>query len=136
MPQCTMRGPYAGLMAASVVLAPCAVHAACTVSASGANFGTYTGTALQGGASPIIINCPAGSAWQIGVNPGLHAGSGNYAWRLQNGSDMTFLPYQLYRDAARSQYWGGSLNFDTITGTGTGTAQTVYTIRQSRRTAR
>lgn len=44
------------------------------------------------------------------------------------GSGTYYLPYELYRDAARSLRWGNTLNVDTVGGTGSGSAQqlTIY----------
>ena len=44
------------------------------------------------------------------------------------GGSTYYLPYELYRDSARSLRWGNTLTVDTASGTGTGSAQqlTIY----------
>lgn len=91
------------------------------------DFGTASG--LLGGTidktSTINLSCTARTSWQIGLDFGQHA-SGTQ--RRMSGPGGAFVAYNLYRDGPRSQSWGNTLNTDTATGSGTGTAQslTVY----------
>ncbi|WP_363799605.1 spore coat U domain-containing protein [Lysobacter firmicutimachus] len=89
----------------------------------GSTPGFITGNIDQ--TTSIGLVCTGRTPWQIGLNNGLHA-SGNVR-RMANGSGQ-FVPYELYRDGGRSQRWGNTLNSDTLSGTGSGTGQslTVY----------
>jgi len=96
------------------------INAACNVSATTLNFGTYnpaSGAAL-GGTSTISVYCTGGSPYTTALNVG--SGGGTFATRtLLSGSDT--LNFNLYRDAAYSQVWGdGTASTYTVAGTGSG----------------
>lgn len=91
------------------------------------DFGTVGGlisTPLEQ-TSQINLTCVGGTPWQAGLNDGLHVAGG--ARRMANGAGE-FVSYELFRDAARMQRWGNTLNTDTRSGSGTGNSQalTVY----------
>ncbi len=100
-----------------------------------ANCRAYTSTKLDFGniaglitghvdqTSTIGMICTGRTAWNVGLNNGLHA-SGNIR-RMQSGVLANYVNYELYRDSARTNRWGNALNTDTVQGTGTGTAQTL-----------
>lgn len=71
--------------------------------------------------SSISLTCGANTSWQLGLDNGLNA-SGNTRRMTIGGNYVT---YELYRDLNRTQRWGNTLNTDTQSGTGTGTAQTL-----------
>jgi spore coat protein U-like protein len=73
----------------------------------------------------ISPQCTNTTSYQIGLDDGLHA-SGTTR-RMQSGGGQT-VSYELYRDAGRSLRWGNTQNTDTLSGTGSGSAQalTVY----------
>ncbi|HVR82290.1 MAG TPA: spore coat protein U domain-containing protein [Luteimonas sp.] len=74
--------------------------------------------------STISITCTGRTAWNIGLNNGLHA-SGNIR-RMQFGVVIgNYVNYELYRDSPRTSRWGNILDTDTVPGTGTGTVQTL-----------
>ncbi|MEN5071513.1 spore coat U domain-containing protein [Stenotrophomonas sp. TWI1183] len=79
--------------------------------------------------STIGLTCINRTAYSIGLNNGQNA-SGNVRRMRFTAPDSSvyYIPYELYRDAARSQRWGNTINTDTQAGTGTGAAQslTVY----------
>ncbi|WP_406232241.1 spore coat U domain-containing protein [Isoptericola jiangsuensis] len=92
------------------------------------NFGVNTGTVVANidRTAVFSLTCVNRSPFQIGLDNGTHAdGSGNRRMRVGSGA---LLPYELYRDAARTQRWGNVLNSTTASGTGTGAAQnlTIY----------
>lgn len=93
------------------------------------DFGVNTGTVAANidRTAVFSLTCVNRSPFQIGLDNGAHAdGSGNR--RMRVGSSGALLPYELYRDAARTQRWGNVLNSTTASGTGTGAAQnlTIY----------
>lgn len=73
--------------------------------------------------STIGLTCTNGAPWQVGLGNGSNASGTQRRMRL--GTTANYVNYELYRDATRSQRWGGTLNSDTATGTGTGSAQNV-----------
>ncbi len=92
------------------------------------DFGVNTGTVAANidRTTVFSLTCVNRSPFQIGLDNGTHAdGSGNRRMRVGSGA---LLPYELYRDAARTQRWGNVLNSTTASGTGTGAAQnlTIY----------
>ncbi|UZW60505.1 Csu type fimbrial protein [Lysobacter enzymogenes] len=90
-------------------------------------FGSVPGyvTANVDRTTAIGLTCTGRTAWQLGIGNGLNA-SGNI--RRMRSAGGQFVPYELYRDSGRSQRWGTTLGTDTVSGTGTGAAQsqTVY----------
>ena len=105
------------------------VSNACRISLStDLDFGTAGGlTANRDQTSAIVVRCPTGTAWRLGLNNGSHA-SGNTR-RMRSGAG-NFIPYELYKNAARTQRWGNTPGTDTSDGTGAGDlnpqSQTVY----------
>lgn len=92
------------------------------------DFGSNAGaiTANLDRTSTIGLTCINRTAYSIGLNNGQNA-SGNVRrmrFTALDGS-VYYVPYELYRNAARSQRWGNTLNTDTLAGTGTGAAQTL-----------
>jgi spore coat protein U-like protein len=73
----------------------------------------------------VSVTCTPGTAYTVGLNNG-QTGTDPTARRMTLGSQAVI--YGLYRDAARSQPWGGTVGTDTLAGIGAGTAQnlTVY----------
>lgn len=74
----------------------------------------------------LTVNCTVGTDYTIGLNEGLNstsptAGADNR--RMTNGVD--FVPYGLYRDAARTEFWGNVIGTDTLAGTGTGATEDI-----------
>lgn len=73
----------------------------------------------------IGLVCTGRTAWQIGLGNGLNA---NGTIRRMRNAGGQFVSYELYRDSPRSLRWGNTVGSDTLTGTGSGSAQslTVY----------
>lgn len=68
----------------------------------------------------VAPQCTNTTPYQVGLDNGQHA-VGNTR-RMHNGTGR-YVEYELYRDAARTQRWGDTLNTDTLANTGTGSAQ-------------
>src|SRR5690606_32834196 len=74
--------------------------------------------------SVITFLCRA--PWQVGLGNGSHYDGSH---RRMAGPGGTYVTYELYRDPARSQRWGNTLNVDTVSGSAnyeTLTQVTVY----------
>lgn len=69
--------------------------------------------------------CTSTTPYQIGLSNGLNA-SGSI--RRMKSAANAYVSYELYRDSGRSLRWGTALGSDTVSATGTGSAQalTVY----------
>lgn len=90
----------------------------CNISAAtDMDFGNVGGLATAvNQTSSIMLRCPSGTTWRVGLNNGSHA-SGSTR-RMASGSN--YISYELYRDSGRTQRWGTSLGTDTSNGTGSG----------------
>ena len=103
------------------VTSSCDIH---TASATDVDFGSHKSTAgtvtAQGG---LTVNCTNGTPYDIGLNNGAHFASGTR--NMKSAVDADLVAYTLWKDAARTQAWGDTLNSDTQQGTGTGQAQTL-----------
>jgi spore coat protein U-like protein len=106
------------------------INAACNVSATNLNFGTYSPTsgAALTGASTVSVYCTSGTPYTTSLNVG--TGGGTFTARTLASGGGT-LNYNLYRDSGYSQVWGdGSGSTFTVPGTGNGlltaNAITVY----------
>jgi spore coat protein U-like protein len=102
------------------------VAARCSISATNLAFGTYSGTQLDA-TSQISVTCSNTTPYEVGLSGGLLGRVGN---RQMTGLSTGFrgLQYSLSKDAARSENWGDGRGRDTVSGVGSGTAQslTVY----------
>lgn len=74
----------------------------------------------------LQVNCTTGTPYTIGLNAGANStsatpGAGNR--RMVSGTN--FVPYGLYRDAGRTQFWGETVGTDTLAGTGNASNQSI-----------
>ena len=101
------------------------VSSQCSVSASTLDFGTVgLLTANTDNTSALTVQCANGVAYQVGLDNGQHASG---TTRRMSGPGG-LVNYELYRNSARTQRWGNTINTDTVVGTGSGSNQslTVY----------
>ena len=122
---CTTGGKGGGSAVQFPFVSSANVAPVCTIaSIADLDFGSQSGfvdTALNY-TTALSMNCVRRTAWQVSLDNGQYA-SGNLR-RMRNAAGQ-YLTYELYRDAARSQRWGSTLNSDTQTGTGTGSTQSL-----------
>jgi spore coat protein U-like protein len=71
--------------------------------------------------SAITMTCTSGTAWNLGLDNGQNASG--LTRRMKLGA--SFVTYELYRNSGRSLRWGNTIGADTLTGTGSGTGQSV-----------
>lgn len=95
----------------------------CAISAANLFFGSYTGTQLDA-QSQISITCANATAWTIGLNQGTFPGATVTTRRMTGPGNFSLL-YHLFRDAARTLNWGNTVGVDTVSGTGSGSLQTL-----------
>lgn len=100
------------------------ITAECLInSATDLNFGSPGVIAADIDAtSTITVQCTNGTPYDIGLDAGAGTGA-TVAARLMTGPGSETVTYSLYTDAAHSDVWGNTIATDTVTGTGTGSAQ-------------
>lgn len=102
----------------------------CSVSASAMNLGTYTGTLLTPGATPLKLTCPILTSYNVGLNAGVGAGATTTTRKMTGPSSAT-LSYQLFQNSSRTTNWGNAVGTDTVAGTGSGSSQTINVYPQA-----
>ncbi len=85
----------------------------CSLTDTSMNFGTYTGTLLNG-SSTGRVKCPG--SWNIPLNAGTGAGA-TVSLRKLTGPGGTELNYRVFQDAARTINWGDTTGSE-LTGSG------------------
>lgn len=97
----------------------------CRIAASPIAFGAYDplGGAAADANGAVTVTCTLNSLWWVGLDLGQSAGAGSAGARAMSAGG-SFLGYDLYRDAARTQAWGNT-QAAGAGGTGSGAAQPV-----------
>ena len=86
---------------------------------------TARGSAADVSASgSLVVNCTAGTPYNIGLDQGLH-GTSVTARLMQHATLTDTIAYGLYQDAAFANNWGDTIGTDTLAGTGTGANETI-----------
>ncbi len=74
----------------------------------------------------LTVNCSTGTPYTIGLGTGLSStAAAASATNRRMSSGTGFVPYGLYRDAGRTQFWGDIIGTNTVAGTGTAANQTI-----------
>jgi spore coat protein U-like protein len=95
----------------------------CLISGSALAFGAVTSLAAAvNAATNLSVTCSNALPYNIGLGAGLNS-TGPTARRMAAAGN--FVSYQLFRDAARTLAWGGTIGSNTFSGTGTGAAVSV-----------
>jgi len=102
------------------------VIADCTINAAGINFGqTGVITTAKTGQSNLTVTCTNTTPYNVGLDAGDGTGStGTTRYMVGTGTNTDKVQVNLYRDA-NSSLWGNTQGSNTVTGTGTGNAQTL-----------
>ena len=118
--------PLSGATASNSFVVSATIVAACTVSATNLNFGTYTGV-VTNLTSTVTATCTNTTPYNIGFNAGTSVGA-TVTTRKMTGPGGITLAYSLFRNSTRTLNWGNTVGTSTLAGTGTGSAQviTVY----------
>lgn len=98
--------------------------AACSVSASGVAFGSYTATSLINITGTVRVTCSNGTVYHVALSAGLASGA-TIATRSMTGPASALLGYKLFSDSARTTNWGNTSGTGYVNGTGNGSAQTL-----------
>lgn len=101
-----------------VITESCDIH---TAAATDVDFGSHARSAGQWDATgSLVVNCSQGTPYTIALNAGSNSSSATASATNRRMTDGTnFVPYGLYRDAARSEFWGDVVGTDVLSGTGT-----------------
>ena len=130
---CLLAAPVAAGTAGTTFQVNATVVSACMVSGSLLNFGgaidALSSAVPLDASSTLTVQCTNTTPYSVALSAGQNAGGAtNFSSRtMKNGSHT--LGYQLYTDSARATVWGdGTLGSSTVTGTGTGSNQslTIY----------
>jgi spore coat protein U-like protein len=97
------------------------VQATCLISAGALSFGTYSGLVLNV-ASTLTITCTNTTTYNLGLNAGTATGA-TVTTRKMTGPASATLQYAMFRDSARTLNWGNTVGTDTLSSTGSGSAQ-------------
>ncbi len=107
------------------------VAAACSISGTGLNFGSYVGAQLTS-TGTITVTCSQDRPYNVTLDRGLNLQGGIRGLRDINSQTFTVrAQYFLYKDSAMTQEWGdsgfaGTYTLGTsVSGTGTGSPQTL-----------
>jgi len=106
--------------------ATAAVASQCVITtANNLEFGTVPGfiAANRDQTATIAFTCTGRTAWNVGLDDGLHATGGTR--RMRQGNSDRYVTYQLFRNPGRSQRWGTTAGVDTASGVGSGATQSV-----------
>ena len=76
--------------------------------------------------STLGVICTPSTAYDIGLDAGGGSGATTTTRKMTSGGAT--IDYQMFQDAGRTTNWGDTIGTDTVSGTGTGSAQsfTVY----------
>jgi spore coat protein U-like protein len=100
------------------------VPTTCSVAAIDLDFGTAGTLTTNGDASTTVSpTCTKGTAYNIGLNGGLSGATDPIRRKMIKAAE--FVLYGLYRDSSRSLPFGNIIGTNTVTGTGSGLAQSV-----------
>jgi spore coat protein U-like protein len=68
--------------------------------------------------SAIMVRCPVGTEWRLGLSNGNHP-EGTTRRMLSSASGQ-YVTYELYRDSVHTERWGNTVGTDTASGAGEG----------------
>jgi spore coat protein U-like protein len=105
------------------------VQSACTASASPMRFGTYNGMAASA-TSAVAVKCTTSTPYYVGLSEGLAPGA-TVANRRMTGPASALLSYSLSsHNGGVVNNWGHTVGVDTVSGTGSGSEQTLSVLGQ------
>ena len=116
-------GPASAGTATDTFLVTATVLSECSITANDLAFGNYSVTAgTQVDASTTIsVQCSGGTAYDVALDAGSGSGASVSTRKMSSGTNT--LDYSLYQDSSRTQVWGETSGSDTVSGTGTGSAE-------------
>ncbi len=104
------------------------VGEACSVTATDLGFGAYDPLSATNtdATTTMDVTCTLTTTYDVGMDAGTGTGATTTVRVMEFGANT--LNYALYQEAGRTTIWGENVGVDTVSGTGTGSAQslTVY----------
>jgi spore coat protein U-like protein len=110
------------------------LNANCSISANPLNFGSngVLATAINQ-QTTVAVTCTNTTPYNVGLDAGTVTGS-SVASRLMagtaTGNTSTTVGFQLYQDAGHTTLWGNTQGTNTVSGTGSGAAQSIVVYGQ------
>jgi len=100
-------------------------NSSCTVSTTALDFGNQANlTTVKTATNSISVTCTGGTLYDIGLSNGSSGGTGPTARLMKNVATAQAITYGVYRNSVHTVPWGNAIGTDTVSGTGTGSAQT------------
>jgi spore coat protein U-like protein len=99
------------------------IVAGCGITAAPLAFGAYTGVQVDAESS-LSVNCTNTTAYSVGLGAGTSGGTAP-ARQMSGTPVANKLFYALYSDVTRAINWGDTGGTGLITGTGSGSAQSI-----------
>lgn len=113
------------------------IISSCTVTAgsgSNINFGIHTASATTyTGTSNLSVTCDSGVPYNIGLLPTNTGATVNGTGNMKSGSNT--VPYTLWQNSGTTTVWGNTIGTNTLTGTGSGAAQSIPVYAKATTTA-
>lgn len=104
------------------------ITASCIINSAGNLVFPSTGViaANVDATSTLSVQCTNTTPYNIGLNAGTGTGATVAVRKMTNGAAT--INYSLYSDSGRTTVWGNTVGTDTVSSTGTGSAQsfTIY----------
>ena len=96
----------------------------CAISTNPLNFGSSGVLAAAiNQTTTLSVTCSNTTPYNVGLDAGNASGSTVAARLLANGAAT--VAFQMYSDSGRSTVWGNTIGTNTVSGTGSGSAQTL-----------
>ncbi|MDR5764458.1 MULTISPECIES: spore coat U domain-containing protein [Caballeronia] len=98
----------------------------CSIAANPLNFGS-TGVISNNldQTTTLSVTCTKGTAYSVALDAGTANGSTVADRKMSNAAGDASVEFNLYRDTARTQVWGNTVDSDTVAGTGDGSNQSI-----------
>lgn len=119
--------PTGSLTTSTSTSASATVATNCNISATNLNFGTVgLLTANVDATTTVAVQCTNATPYNVGLNAGTGTGATVANRKMTSGTKT--VTYSLYSNSGRTTIWGNTVGTDTVTGTGSGSTQslTVY----------
>lgn len=117
-------GPAAAGTSSATMPVVLTVTDACAVSAGPMVFAMDSAATRATAQAAVALECSPGAAFEIGLDRGTHAAGQTRRMRNEAGQYVT---YEIYRDPARRERWGGSMGGDTVGGRAAKGTQLAFT---------
>ena len=99
-------------------------NSSCIVATTSLDFGTYTDlNSARTAVNSVSVTCTAGTIYSVGLGNGSSGGTGPTTRLMANAATTEKITYGIYRDSSYAMPWGNVAGTDTVSATGTGTAQ-------------